>query len=115
MTKKEAEEKARSVVNAWSMGAVAVGWLPGSSFILGANEYVMVGQVADCFQVRNYDAEAVMTVLTATIGGRMAVELLSFIPILGWAVKAGVAASVTKAVGEAVIAHFRNLSNLPEG
>lgn len=46
-TLKSAERTARTIVNKWSAGAVAVGWIPGSTLALGAADYAMIQQVAE--------------------------------------------------------------------
>lgn len=113
LTKAEAKITARKVVNRWCAGAAAVGWIPGSTLVLTPGDFVMARTVAGIFEVSAHDVESALAAIVGSVAGRSAAELLSFIPILGWAVKAGVAAATTKAVGEAVIEHYRELSPLP--
>jgi len=107
----EAEKKARNRVNAWTAGAVALGWVPGSMFALAAADVEICREVAKCFGVEHWSAESVSAAIGASVTGKIvAGEALSFIPVLGWAIKAGVAGGITKAVGEAIIAYFRSQS-----
>ncbi|MBK8196562.1 MAG: hypothetical protein IPK76_26445 [Lewinellaceae bacterium] len=46
------------------------------------------------------------------LGGIVATEALSFIPIVGWAVKAGVLAVAKKKIGERVIEYFKERTPL---
>ncbi len=107
----EAEAMARRRVNAWTAGAVAIGWVPGSMFALAAADVEICREVADCFGVKHWSAEAVSTAVGASVVGKVvAGEALSFVPVLGWAIKSAVAGGITKAVGEAIIEYFRSRS-----
>lgn len=108
----EAEFEARRLVNKWWKGAAAVGWIPGSGFVLTPGDYVMCKSIASIFGCEESDAESVMAALAGSVAGKTAAELLSVIPVLGWAIKAGVAAATTKAIGEAVIDHYKSVSRL---
>jgi uncharacterized protein (DUF697 family) len=110
VTFEEATDNARSLVNKWTAGAAAVSWVPGSTLVLGFADYAMIRAVAEAYGVDTYDKEAVVGVITAASSGKLAVELLSFIPVFGWIAKAGIAAGITKAVGEAVINYFQERS-----
>jgi uncharacterized protein (DUF697 family) len=108
---KEAEKKARNRVNAWTTGAVAVGWVPGSMFALAAGDVEICREVADCFEVEHWNAEALTAAIGASVTGKViAGESLSFFPGVGWAVKSVVAGAVTKAVGEVIIQYFKSQS-----
>lgn len=110
----DAEKKARSIVNKWSAGATAVGWVPGSMLALGAADFAMIQQVAETFEVKKYSTEQVVAMVSASFGGKLLVEGLSFIPGPGWLLKAAVAGGVTKSMGEATIKYFRERSPLDE-
>lgn len=98
----------------YAAAAGAVGWVPGSSLILGPTQYKMVKDIADCFEVASYDAQAILTVVGSAFTGYVAADaILSWIPIVGWAAKAGTAAAVTGAAGALMIDHFAGLSPLP--
>lgn len=99
-------------VNAWTAGATAVGWVPGSMLALAAADLKICKEVAECFGVTHWSAEAVTAAIGASITGKIvAGEALSLIPGFGWAVKSVVAGGVTKGVGEAIIAYFREQSD----
>lgn len=90
-----------------------ISFVPGSSLALGAADIKMVNDVAKAFEVNTYSIEEITTAIAATIAGRIASDgILSFVPIVGWAVKAGVAGAVTKAAGEIVIDYFKKRSPL---
>jgi uncharacterized protein (DUF697 family) len=72
----------------------------------------MVKSVASTFGIDDHDAEAVLAACAGSVVGKTASEALSIIPIFGWAIKAAVAAGTTKAIGEAVINHYRDISPL---
>lgn len=113
ISKYEARVKAQGIVARYSAAAAAVGWVPGSTFILGPTQYKMVNDIAKCFEVHSYDAQAILTVIASTVAGHAASDaLLSWIPIVGWAVKSGTAASITGAAGALIVEHFEGLSPL---
>lgn len=108
-----AEIEARRIVNGWSVAAAAVGWVPGSMLLLAAADVKLVNDVARAFNVKSYGLEEVASAMGASVTGKIiAGELLTFIPIVGWAIKSSVAASVTKAMGETLIKYFRTRSAL---
>ncbi len=115
-TKAQAEQEAQEIVDNWAAGALLTGWIPGSSILLGAGDMVMIRQVADAFGIGLFDENAVKAhlagVLSAAVGGAVASEIGSFIPIIGWAVKSMVLAGKAKAVGLAAIEYFEELSPL---
>lgn len=106
-----AEAEARSIVNRWSVGAAAVGWVPGSMLALAAADVKIVKDVAAAFGVQAFHIDEVTAALGASVAGKViAGELLSLIPVAGWAIKSGVAAGITKTMGETLIAYFRDRS-----
>lgn len=113
-TLEQATAEARRIVNTWSVGAGAVGWIPGSMFLLTFYDAKLVGDVAKAFAVEHYTIDQLVAAAGATLTGKViAGELLSLVPGLGWAVKSGVAAGVTKVAGEIVIDYFAQRSPLP--
>lgn len=107
----EAEREARSIVNAWSVGAAGVGWIPGSMLILAGADMELVKDVAKAFGVQSYSFEEVSAAIGASVTGKIvAGEALSLFPGLGWVAKSAVAGSVTKAVGEVIINYMRSRS-----
>jgi uncharacterized protein (DUF697 family) len=80
---------------------------------LAAGDVALCSKVAACFQVTDWSKESVAAALGASVTGKVvAGEALSFVPVIGWAVKSAVASGVTKAVGEGIIAYFRKQSPL---
>lgn len=115
--KREAREKARRAVNAWSAGFASVAWIPGSHYIMAAGDLTMVIQVGSIFEVELDKAGAAAvfaTVAAPLIGSKIAHSILDFIPVIGWAAKSVVALTVTKGVGETLISYFHDCSDLPE-
>lgn len=109
----QARSQANSIVNGWTAGAALIGLVPGSSLVLGAADIKMVHDVAKAYEVQHYNIEEITTAVAATIAGRFAADgLLSFIPVAGWIVKAGIAATVTQAAGRIVIEYFESRSDL---
>lgn len=99
-----AELRARRRVHAWTIGAVAAAWVPGSMLALPAIDVGLCRDVAACFGVEHWSAESVSAEIGASLAGEVGTwAALSFIPVLRWAV----AGKITKAVGEAIIAYFK--------
>lgn len=110
---REAENEARTIVNEWSTAAAAMGWVPGSQFILAGADLKMIHSVAKVFEVEHYNATQITATIGASIGGKaVAHTLLDFIPVAGWIVKSVTAAGVTKTVGEFVIEYFKERTSL---
>ena len=55
----------------------------------------------------------ILTVVLGGATGLAASEMLSFVPIAGWAAKAAIAGGIRKGMGEAVINYFKERSPLP--
>lgn len=108
-TKSDAEKKARELVNKWCAGATVAGLIPGAGLVLTAGDYVLAKNVANIFGVVDTNAESTMAAIAGSFAGRAAAAVLSFIP----GINAAVAGVTTKAVGEAVINHYKSLSHLP--
>lgn len=112
-TKADAIREARNVVNAWTAGAAAVGWVPGSMLVLSAMDAKVVHDVAHAFDVKSYTVEGVAGAVGASVTGKLvAGELLTLFPGFGWALKSVVAGAVTKGLGEALIAYFAERTRL---
>jgi uncharacterized protein (DUF697 family) len=117
-TRLEAEKMARSRVDTWSAGAAGISWIPGSTLALGVADMAVVSDVARYFEVTDWNREALAVSLGASIAGKkiagIALEAFAMgVPVIGHGIKALVAGALTKAVGEAMISHFRKLSPLP--
>lgn len=106
-----AERKAVGIVNKWAATATAVSWIPGSNFAFSVADYAMIEGVAKAFRVENFQKEAVVSAVgSGATGKTLLLELLSFIPGPGWAIKAAVSGSMAKGLGESVIAYFKKRS-----
>jgi uncharacterized protein (DUF697 family) len=110
----QAEKEAREAVDKWAAGAIAVGWIPGSSIALGAGDVGMVMHVAYIFGIEITTQQVgvilagIMAPVVAGRTGHILADIgLSLIPGWGWGVKAAVAGVVKKAMGESVIQYFK--------
>lgn len=107
----QASEEATMIVSAAAATAAGVGWVPGSSLLLGGVDVLTINKVADAFGVEDYTIEQVVaTVGKSFVGKRVATELLSFFPGLGWAIKSGVACATTAAAGALLIQYMKEKS-----
>lgn len=111
-TLEEAEKKARVAVKNWTITATAVSWIPGSSIVLGGADLMLIKNVADAFEVKDYDVVTAMGATGAAAGGKMLAESCSIVPVAGWIAKAVIAGGITKALGEALITYFKGQSPL---
>lgn len=116
-TKVEAESKAREIVGKWVTGAALTGWLPGSSFVLGAGDMLMIRQVGEVFGVPALSDEAITAhfggLFASILGGTIATELVGLVPVLGWVAKSAVLAGKAQLIGDGVITKFKEISPLP--
>jgi uncharacterized protein (DUF697 family) len=80
-------------------------------FLLAAGDVELCREVAGCFGVEHWSAESVSAAVGASVTGKIvAGESLSLIPVFGWAIKSVVAGTITKAVGDAILAYFKSHS-----
>ncbi len=96
---------------AWQNAAIGVAvFIPGADMpLMTMNEAKMLLQIAAAYG-QPIDAQRVKE-LTAVVGGgfllrEFAREALDFVPVLGWAVKGGIAYAGTLAMGMAAIGYF---------
>ncbi len=117
-TKAQAENEARKIVDNWAAGALLTGWVPGSTLFLTGADLVMVRQVAETFGIDAFDEKAAITsigsAVASGVAGSLISEVVGLVPVLGWAVKSSMMSVKAKALGEAVIGYFRDISPLPE-
>jgi uncharacterized protein (DUF697 family) len=114
-SKQEARVAALSVVNNWAIGFAAVAWIPTSHYLMTAGDVAMVMQIGSIFGVEMNQTKAgavFASVAAPIIGSKVAHTILDFIPIIGWAAKSGVAYTVTKGVGTALVHYFEDCSPL---
>lgn len=98
------EAIARQVVNTWAVGNGALSAVTRNRWALGAADMAMVAGVARAFGVSSYGTEAIV----AATGAAAARHLAGWLPDFGSTlVRSSIHGAVTKAVGEAVIDHFR--------
>ena len=112
----EAERQARGIVNKWTATQALAGWIPGSSLVFTGADLLMINQVAEAFEVKSFDPKSVAAsaggVIGSSIAGAVIREGVGVIPIFGWAVKSAMMGGKAKAIGEAVIVYFRDVSPL---
>lgn len=107
-------------VTSWENAAIsAVFFLPGSDMpLLTINQVKLVLQIASAYDVA-LDLKRIreiVPVLLGAIGLRGAArKLVSFAPVLGWAIRGGVGYLGTLAIGTAAYAYFEAGAGSPEG
>lgn len=120
-TKREAKKQARSFIQTWALGLIASGAV--STSILQSNyaqvitfsDIVMVFKVGLVYGI-NLNISTATAVFTA-IGSpllRNQINKLKFIPFFGAVAHYSLDGLTTIGIGEALIAYFQSLSNLPE-
>ena len=117
-TLQDADRQARKHVNTWTTVAAGTGWIPGSSIFLTGADMAMITQVANAYEVNDFDMDHLKALLGGAIGGVVAgniiAEVTGLIPVVGWAAKSAGMAAKAKAIGDAVINYFRERSKLPD-
>ncbi|HEX7150692.1 MAG TPA: hypothetical protein VF618_04320 [Thermoanaerobaculia bacterium] len=115
-TKAQAKKEAEEIVENWIAGAALTGWIPGSTFFLGAGDMLMIRQVADAFGIGVFDKKAMKAHLAgavgSAVGGGLVAEGLGLVPFVGWALKSGAMATKAAVMGKAVIEYFEEQSPL---
>lgn len=107
----QAEEEAKMIVAGAAAAATGVGWVPGSSLLLGGVDAILIKKVADAFGVEDYSIEQVTAAIgKCFIGKAIATELLSFFPGPGWIIKSGVAGAMTATAGALLIQYMKTKS-----
>ena len=114
----DADREARKHVNTWTTVAAGTGWLPLSSIFLTGADMAMITQVANSYEVNDFDIDHLKALLGGAVGGVVAggviAEVTGLIPVIGWAAKSAGMAAKAKVIGDAVIQYFRERSELPE-
>lgn len=114
--KQEAREQATKIVNQWAIGATAVAWIPGSHLALRAADVGLCMEVATTYGVTLTSAAAkglMAQFVASAVGSTVAHTLADFIPIAGQIFKMATAGAITKGIGALMIAHFEEVSQLP--
>lgn len=113
-------QKARNWVNGYAAagGVVAgVAIIPGATtaalFTLETTMVLHIGRIYRGDKFSKEDAIAVAGAAgfagTVGLGAKLAMEGFTFFPIVGWAIKGGIAASVIKGLGEVIIKYFESI------
>lgn len=100
MTEKQIAQ-CNTVIHAAAVAAAISGWIPipvADAIPISAAQVTMVTSLGKIFgqKVTSAAAKGAIAAAAATFVGR---NLVKFIPIAGWIVSAGVAASITEAIG----------------
>ena len=114
----DADREARKHVNTWTTVAAGTGWIPGSAIFLTGADMAMITQVANAYEVNDFDIDHLKALLGGAVGGVVAgniiAEVAGLIPVVGWAAKSAGMAAKSKTIGDAVISYFRERSKLPD-
>jgi uncharacterized protein (DUF697 family) len=113
-------ERARNWVNGYAAtggGVAAAAIIPGATtaalFTLETTMVIHIGRIYRGEHFSKSDATAVIGAAgfagTIGLGAKMAMEGLTFFPVVGWLIKGGIAASVIKALGEVIIKYFESI------
>ncbi|MEA2343194.1 MAG: hypothetical protein QOF63_1363 [Thermoanaerobaculia bacterium] len=114
------KERAKNWVNGYAAtggGVAAVAIIPGATsvalFTLETTMVLHIGRIYRGQQFTKADATAVIGAAgfagTIGLGAKVAMEGLNFFPIIGWAIKGGIAAGVIKTLGELIIKYFESI------
>jgi uncharacterized protein (DUF697 family) len=105
------KERAKNWVNGYAAtggGVAAVAIIPGATSVA-----LFIGRIYRGQQFTKADATAVIGAAgfagTIGLGAKVAMEGLNFFPIIGWAIKGGIAAGVIKTLGELIIKYFESI------
>jgi hypothetical protein len=115
-TKSGARTRAKKIVDQWTVGLAATGWLPGAGIFSAATDQVMIRQVAECFGVAaGPEAKSHIAALVGSgLVGGASEAAFAFIPGVGWLVKGILLTAKARLIGEATIKYFESKSTLPE-
>ena len=109
----KARQEAKKIVKNYVGLAAGGGWVPHACVGLIPMQAKMCHDIAKCFQVTDYAAEAEIGTVSASVAGHAVADtVLTYIPVFGWAAKAAVAGSVTLTLGEALTQYFEERSPL---
>jgi uncharacterized protein (DUF697 family) len=114
------KEIARNWVNGYAAtgcGVAAFSIIPGmTTAALFTLESTMVLHLGRIYRGHTFTAEEAKTLAGAAsfagpvgLGAKLALEWFTFFPVVGWAIKGGIAASVIKSLGELIIKYFESL------
>jgi len=107
--------RAREYVNNYAIVGcftVLIAIIPGmTSAMLCIMEVVMCCQIGRIYRGDRFTIQEAMAMcrivgFVAIVAPMIALEIINFVPILGWLIKAAVAAGIMKGLGEAIIARY---------
>jgi uncharacterized protein (DUF697 family) len=112
--------RAKKWVNGYSLaggGVAAAAIIPGATtaalFTLETTMVLHIGRIYRGQQFSKEDARAVVGAAgfmgTVGLGSKVAMEGLTFFPVVGWAIKGGIAGTVIKTLGELIIKYFESI------
>jgi uncharacterized protein (DUF697 family) len=112
-TMKTCKQEALGWVHRFAAGGAAVAMIPlplSSTACLAALETYMMNVIGEIYGSPPGAVASVVAGGTFVFGGsvlkRAAINLVGFVPIWGWAVRAGIAASAIEALGRAIVGHY---------
>ena len=116
------KDRAKSWVNGYALtggGVAAVAIIPGATsaalFTLETTMVLHIGRIYRGQQFTKEDATAVIGAAgfagTIGLGAKIAMEGLTFFPIIGWALKGGIAGATIKTLGELIIKYFESIEH----
>ena len=112
--------RSKKWVNGYALtggGVAAAAIIPGATsaalFTLETTMVLHIGRIYRGQQFSKEDAVAVVGAAgfmgTVGLGSKIAMEGLNFFPVVGWAIKGGIAGSVIKTLGELIIKYFESI------
>jgi uncharacterized protein (DUF697 family) len=112
---KDEKIKCNSIIHAaaaatGAMGIIPIG--PADTLMITPAQIAMIISLGAVFNIRVSEnlAKSILGGLALSIAGRaVAATILSFIPVVGWAIKGGTAAGLTEAIGWTAVAHFHDI------
>jgi uncharacterized protein (DUF697 family) len=93
-----------------AMGIIPIG--PADTLMITPAQIAMIISLGAVFNIRVSEnlAKSILGGLALSIAGRaVAATILSFIPVVGWAIKGATAAGLTEAIGWTAVAHFHDV------
>lgn len=114
------KQKARKWVNGYAVtggGVAAAAIIPGATTAaLYTLETTMVLHIGRIYKGNDFSREDAVAIVgaagfmgTVGLGAKLAMEGLTFFPVVGWAIKGGIAGSVVKTLGELIIQYFESI------
>jgi uncharacterized protein (DUF697 family) len=122
LSPEEKKAKAKKWVNGYAIagGSVAAAAIipGGATAALFTLETTMVLHIGRIYRGAHFSKEDAVAVVgaagfmgTVGLGSKVAIEGLTFFPVIGWAIKGGIAGSVIKALGEGIIKYFDSIEH----